>query len=160
MGEIRDTFSEFKVYWLMYMFICWCKDSILHIPWNKIRIFTSCFISSSPYVDDNHCQKIYKIKVKQSFVDRTWEVLYTHYSDTILIAMASQITGISIVYWTPCSGKYERKYQRSISLAFMRGIHRWPVNSLNKRPVMRKMFPFDDVIMIFHFCPEKQEVTP
>ena len=30
---------------------------------------------------------------------------------------------------------------------FVRGIHRWPVNSPQKRPVARKMFPFDDVIM-------------
>ena len=29
----------------------------------------------------------------------------------------------------------------------MRGIHRGPVNSPHKGPVMRKMFPFDDVIM-------------
>ena len=27
-----------------------------------------------------------------------------------------------------------------------RGIHRWPVDSPNKGPVTRKMFPFDDVI--------------
>ena len=30
----------------------------------------------------------------------------------------------------------------------MRGIHRGPVNSPHKRPVTRKMFPSDDVIMI------------
>ena len=29
----------------------------------------------------------------------------------------------------------------------MRGIHRGSVNSPHKGPVMRKMFPFDDVIM-------------
>ena len=29
----------------------------------------------------------------------------------------------------------------------MRGIHRGPVNSPHKRPVTRKMFPFDDVVM-------------
>ena len=29
----------------------------------------------------------------------------------------------------------------------VRGIHRWPVNSSHKRPVTRKLFPFDDVIM-------------
>ena len=40
-----------------------------------------------------------------------------------------------------------KKNQSSASLAFVRGIHRWPVNSLHKGPVMRKMFPFDDVIM-------------
>ena len=41
----------------------------------------------------------------------------------------------------------QRKHQRSASLAFVRGIHRGPVNSPHKWPVTRKMFPFDDVIM-------------
>ena len=40
----------------------------------------------------------------------------------------------------------QRKHQSSASLAFVRGIHRWPVNSPHKWPVTRKMFPFDDVI--------------
>ena len=31
---------------------------------------------------------------------------------------------------------------------FVRGIHRGPVNSQHKWPVTRKMFPFDDVIMV------------
>ena len=30
-----------------------------------------------------------------------------------------------------------------------RGIHPWPMNSSHKGPVTRKMFPFDDVIMVF-----------
>ena len=30
----------------------------------------------------------------------------------------------------------------------MRGIHRWSMNSPHKSPVTRKMFPFDDVIML------------
>ena len=34
---------------------------------------------------------------------------------------------------------------------FVRGIHRWPVNSPHKRPVTRKIFPFDDVIMIWTY---------
>ena len=33
-------------------------------------------------------------------------------------------------------------------LAFVSGIHLWPVDSPHKGPVIRKMFPFDDVIMI------------
>ena len=41
----------------------------------------------------------------------------------------------------------QRKYQSSASLAFMRGIHRSPVDSPHKGPVRRNMFPFDDVIM-------------
>ena len=44
-------------------------------------------------------------------------------------------------------GADQRKHQNSASLAFVRGIHRSPVNSSNKGPVTRKMFPFDDVIM-------------
>ena len=44
-------------------------------------------------------------------------------------------------------GADQRKYQSSASLAFVRGIHRWPVNSPHQGPVTRKMFPFDDVIM-------------
>ena len=65
-----------------------------------------------------------------------------HYSDVIMNAMASQITGVSLVYSTVCSGADQRKHQSSASLAFVRGIHRWPVNSPHKGPVTRKMFPF------------------
>ena len=42
--------------------------------------------------------------------------------------MASQITGLTIVYSTVYSGTDQRKHQSSASLAFVRGIHRWPVN--------------------------------
>ena len=40
-----------------------------------------------------------------------------------------------------------KKHQRSASLAFVRWIHRWRVNSPPKWPVTRKMFPFDNDIM-------------
>ena len=62
-------------------------------------------------------------------------------------AMASQITGVSIAYSTVCSGANKRNHQSYASLAFVRGIHWWPGNSLHKGSVTRKMFPFDDVIM-------------
>ena len=62
--------------------------------------------------------------------------------------MASQITVSPIVYLTVYSGTDQSKHQSSASLAFVRGIHRWPVNSPHKWPVTRKMFPFDDVIVI------------
>ena len=54
-----------------------------------------------------------------------------HYSDVILGAMASEITGLTIVYSTVYSDAGQRKHQSSASLAFVRGIHRWPVNSLH-----------------------------
>ena len=62
-------------------------------------------------------------------------------------AMASQITSLTIVYSTVYSGADQREHQSSASLAFVRGIHRSPVNSPHKWPVTRKMLPFDDVIM-------------
>ena len=62
-------------------------------------------------------------------------------------AMVSQITGVTIVFSTVCSGADQRK-RHSASLTFVRGIHRWPLNSPHKWPVTRKMFPFDDVFMI------------
>ena len=68
--------------------------------------------------------------------------------DVIIRAMTSQISRISTVCLAVCSDAHQRKHQNSASLALVRGIRRWLVNSPHKRPIMRKMFPFDDVIMI------------
>ena len=70
-----------------------------------------------------------------------------HCNDVIMSGMTSQIVSVSIVYSIVCSGADQRKDQNSAALAFVRGIHRWPVNSPHKGPVTRKMLPFDDVIM-------------
>ena len=63
--------------------------------------------------------------------------------------LASQITSLTVVYSIVYSGVNQRKHQSSASLAFVREIHRGPVNFPHKWPVTRKMFPFDDVIMIW-----------
>ena len=75
---------------------------------------------------------------------------YFHCNDVIMGAIASQITSLTIVYSTVYSDVDQRKHQSSASLAFVRGIHRRPVNSPHKWPVTRNMFPFDDVVM--HTC--------
>ena len=72
----------------------------------------------------------------------------TFYYDVIMGAMASQITSITIVYSTVYSDADQNKHQSSASLAFARGIRRGPVNFPHKWQVTRKMFPFDDVIMM------------
>ena len=71
-----------------------------------------------------------------------------HYGDVKMGAISSQITSLTIVYSTVYSDADRRKHHSSASLAFVRGIHREPVNSPHKWPVTRKMFPFDDVIMV------------
>ena len=59
----------------------------------------------------------------------------------------SQITSLTIVFSTVYLDVDQRRHQSSASLAFVRGIHRGPVNSLHRWSVTREMFPFDDVIM-------------
>ena len=58
--------------------------------------------------------------------------------------MTSQITDVSVVSY---SGVDQRKHQSTASLAFVRGIHLWPVDSPHKEPVTRKTFPVGDIIM-------------
>ena len=85
---------------------------------------------------------------------------FAHYNNVIMSAMTSQITSFTSVYWTVDSGADQRKRQSSASLAFVRGIHRRPVNSPHKEPVTRKMFPFDEVIMwVWDACSENRELS-
>ena len=73
-----------------------------------------------------------------------------------MTAIASQITSLTIVYSTVYSDADQRKHQSSASLAFVWG----PVNSPHKWPVTRKMFPFDDVIMIISLQEERSLLVP
>ena len=62
-------------------------------------------------------------------LSRCGQVEIYHCSDVIMSAMVSQITGISIVFSTVYSGADLRKHRSLTSLAFVRWIRRWPVNS-------------------------------
>ena len=109
-----------------------------------------CYFSFCNKVDSN------RVQVTNTFLIHPLSTLqpllpyipYIHYNDVIMGAIASQITSLTNGYYsTVYSGADQRKHQSPASLAFVRGIHRWPVNSPHKWPVTRKMFPFDDVIM-------------
>ena len=97
------------------------------------HIFQGCFTGTGAIVRLPQCQWSYP----------------DHYGDVIMGAIASQITSLTIVYSTVYSDADQRKHQSSALLAFVRGIHRWPVNSPHKGPVRQKMFPFDDAIMCY-----------
>ena len=87
---------------------------------------------------------------------RWWpDAVRKHYDDVIMSAVASQITSLTIVCSMVYSGADQRKHESSASLAFVRGIHRGPVNSPYKWPVTRKMFSFDDVIMNNHYLDQR-----
>ena len=51
-------------------------------------------------------------------------------------------------YWPFCHHKGQ--WRGASMFAFVRGIHRWLLNSPHKGPVWPKMFPFDDVIVIIY----------
>ena len=78
----------------------------------------------------------------------------THYDDVIMTTIASQITSLTVVYSIVYSDADQIKHQSSASLAFVWGIHRRPVTSPHKWPVTRKMFSFDDVIMLTFVNPK------
>ena len=95
---------------------------------------TSTIIYKTKHKPD---RPFYKIWASTETTQCRWEQSPLHYDDVTMSAMASQITSltiVSIVY----SGADQRKHQSSASLAFVRGIHRWPVNSPHKWPVTRK----------------------
>ena len=106
--------------------------------WNKMGMYINSFIS---VVEMNDWYVRYITRLKSC-------ACIKHYNDVIMGTMASKITSVTIVYSIVYSGADQRKHQSSASLAFVRGIHRGPVNSPHNGPVMRKKFPFDGVIMI------------
>ena len=127
-----------------------CTFISMHIEWSvsvktktkeidelkrKLGQFSGCQMLASTILPSYHC---------------IWHgllCLLIHYGDVIMGAIASQITSLTIVYSTVYSDADQRKHQSSASLAFVQGMG--PVNSPQKCPVTRKMFPFDDVIMLF-----------
>ena len=72
-----------------------------------------------------------------------------HYNAVIMSTMAAQLTSLAIVYSTVYSGADQRKNQTSTLLAFLLGIHRWPVNSFAQWASNAEIFPFDDVFTIY-----------
>ena len=75
---------------------------------------------------------------------------FQHYSGVIMDTMASLITSLTSVYSTVYPGAYQRKHQKLRVTGLCAGNSPGPVNSPHKWPVTRKMFPFDDVIMIIY----------
>ena len=120
----------------------------------EMHIFlTHSYYSKQIDIDWNTLRCVHADQVNRYMGGRNLYILRGKlYSDVTMGTMASQITSLTIVYSTVYSGADQRKYHSSASLAFVRGIHRWPVNSPHKGSVTRKMLPFDDVIMRWDNC--------
>ena len=125
-------------------------------PFTKASIFLRC---------RNYCFK-YKIKCTHKLCWAisifSWNVGlfgFFHYGDVIMSTVAPQITGVSIICSAVCSGADQSKRQSSASLAFVRGIHRSPVDSFHKGPVTRKKgfiwwrhHVFICLVVLYFFC--------
>ena len=127
----------------------------INILWIILRCGISLFHVNMFTLGNGFCEGIVQrryIHETEAYILQT--IFINHYSDVTVNAMTSQIPGVLIVCWAVCLGADQTTHRSSASLAFVRGIHRWPVASPQKRPVTRKMFPFDDAINnIFHCHP-------
>ena len=133
---------------LYFGYINCCKEmEKVHVPECNVDI---------NIISNHKCMIQYVNSWAQSCGNNAWimELLH-HYIEVIMGTMVSKITSVSMVCSTAHPGINQRKYKSSVSLVFVRGIHWRPVNPSHKGPVTRKMFPFDDVIMILvlsHQC--------
>ena len=96
----------------------------------------------SPLSDKNVCQ--FPLKTMRRVTQWCYHTgdLSLHYCDVIMGTMASQITSLTIVYSTVHSGADQRKHQSFASLAFVRGIHWWPMNPRTNHQKCGKCFHF------------------
>ena len=77
-----------------------------------------------------------------------WQQLKTCITMTSKWARWSHKTPVSRLFTQAfIQAQIKEKHRSSASMAFVTGIHRWPVSSPRKEPATQKMFPFDDVIM-------------
>ena len=129
--------------WLWFTFLRFCYGNIswwIHVGCRSLHLYFIIIISKGAIIQ----LSLYRRSTLMEVRILHWMLL--HFSDVIMGAIASQITSLTIVYSTVYSDADQRKHQSSASLAFVWGIHRGSVNSPHKRPVTRKMFPFDEVI--------------
>ena len=160
-SRIFFRITSFVLY--LNTFHCFRRKLLMIITNYATRSLSMCFtefinawLSCSNFVPSLVIEHLYKcicmcmaLKwLTSSHVITATHVL-AHYSDVIMDTMASLITSLTSVYSTVHPGADQRKHQSSALLAFVGGIHRRPVNSPHNWPVTRKMFPFDDVIMIW-----------
>ena len=114
------------------------KDSLIIVQYGHQKIVINIFIVLILYHNtiEHSCfvNTVRWLVIQMRNIVKVFVIYFSifHYNDVIMSAMASQITSVSIVYLTVYSGADQRKHQSSASLAIVRGIPQWPVNSPHK----------------------------
>ena len=110
---LKSKWLHAYMYYSQFFNICWyATNSIIRLTW---------IFHVLNWFQKNHICIFYHFSALRL---HNWN----HYSGVIMDAMTSLITGVSIVCSTVCLDADQRIHQCSASLAFVRGIHRWPVN--------------------------------
>ena len=128
--------------WVVWLCL-WCPDIDLGMEYTLLYsyfLYKACGIWIASALDLN---------LSRSLITRTSNLWYTQEDWYTLQWRQNERNGVSNHRRIRCL------HQSFASLAFVCGIHRWPVNSPHKRSVTRKMFPSDDVTMIIlsqFFC--------
>ena len=144
---IKNAMWKILIYWIQSMFN-WTKVTVTDAVSAEMDLDSLVFTFLLDVLINPHDGRdwVFKWLYVQPAL-RSTDAAKKHYCDVTIGGLSSQITRLTIVYPTVHSGIDQRKHQSSTSLASVRGIHRCPVNSPQKWPVTRKMFPSDGVIM-------------
>ena len=119
----------------VYIYVCVCVCvSVVICVWVLSFVGVGYAYKSDRDRNDNplcvlHCQPLIPVLATPGDTQGA-NTEVSHYNDFIMGAIASQITSLTIVFSTVYLDTDQRKHQSSASLAFVRGIHRRPVNSL------------------------------
>ena len=106
-----------------------CLTVCLILRWHNLENLFIIYMFKS-YLTESPFYKISALVLqKLKLLLKSRDIWVPCSEQNISIQISSQITSLPIVYSTVCSGTDQRKGQSSASLAFVRGIQRWLVNS-------------------------------
>ena len=116
----------------------WLMDYYIHAP-----LVSKCYLSISLLL---HMMRLKSyIQIPASKIPKFYAIL--HYSDVIMSAMASQISGVSIIYSTVCLGNIFKETSKFHVTGLCEGNSPVTDELPAQRTSNAEMFSFDDVIM-------------
>ena len=116
-----------------------CFSHVSHEWFNLVHSSTLYHHLSYGLFTNNYQRKCY--------MTRRWKQLTIQWRHNGYYGVLNHLLCL-FVFSTICLGAHQTKHQSSVSLPFVREIHQWPVDYTQIGSVTRKMFPFDDIIII------------
>ena len=110
------------VIWLSELVLAYCylgpgSETNISEIWIEVQTFS---------LKKMHMKIFAKCRPSCLYLNRHKRILFHYGGDVMISALASLINSLTIVYSTVYSDTDQRKHKSSASLAFVRGIQRWP----------------------------------